>query len=71
MKEKLLNVKDVSDLLNVSKSSIYNYAKQQTIPTVKLNGRLLFSQSSIDSWIDSNKCEVKKNETVQSPKAKG
>lgn len=62
MNQKLLNVNDVSNLLNVSKSSIYNYVKEQSMPSIKLNGRLLFSQKDINSWIDSNKNEVKMKE---------
>ena len=65
MKEKLLNVKEVSELLNVSKSSVYNYVKEQAIPTVRMNGRVLFLANDLDSWINSIKCGVKKNETVQ------
>ena len=57
--DKLLNVKDVSDLLNISKASIYNYAKEKTIPSVKINGRLLFSPTALDTWIDSKKQDVR------------
>ena len=42
MNDKLLNVKEVSDYLKISKSSIYNYIKEESIPSIKLNGRLLF-----------------------------
>ena len=58
MSEKLLSVNEVSDYINVSKSSIYNYAKDQTIPSIRLNGRVLFQKEAIDSWIESNKKEV-------------
>jgi len=57
--EKLLNVKEVSDLLNISKSSIYNYAKDKVIPSIKINGRLLFSQKVLDAWIDTKKQDAK------------
>jgi excisionase family DNA binding protein len=60
MNDKLLNVKEISEYLNVSKSSVYNYIKDESIPSIKLNGRLLFSQDAINSWIESNKREAKK-----------
>ena len=60
MDDKLLNVKELSDHLKVSKSSIYNYIKDESIPSIKLNGRLLFSQAAIHTWIESKKREAKK-----------
>ena len=54
MNEKLLNVTEVSNMLNISKSSIYSYAQEQTIPTIRLNGRLLFSKNALETWINSN-----------------
>ena len=56
---KLLSVKQVSDFLNVSKSSIYNYAKDKEIPTIKIKGRLLFSQDALDKWIETKKQDAK------------
>jgi excisionase family DNA binding protein len=60
MNDKLLNVKEISEYLNVSKSSVYNYIKDESIPSIKLNGRLLFSQDAINSWIKKKKREAKK-----------
>ena len=57
--DKLLSVKQISDFLNVSKSSIYNYAKDKAIPTIKIKGRLLFSQEALDKWIETKKQEAK------------
>jgi len=62
MNQKLLNVNEVSNLINASKSSIYNYVKDQSIPSIKLNGKILFSREDIERWIDNNKNEVKKKE---------
>ena len=60
MDANLLNVEELSCYLNVSKSSIYNYIKEQSIPSIKLKGRLLFSAEDINKWIDSKKREEKK-----------
>ena len=59
MSDKLLSVNEVSNYLNISKSSIYNYVKDQTIPSIRLNGRILFSKEAIESWISSNSNDVK------------
>ena len=57
--EKLLNVKEVSDFLNVSESCVYNYAKEKEIPVIKIKGRVLFSQEDLNKWIKSKKQTVK------------
>jgi len=64
--KKLLNVKEVSEFLNVSASCVYNYAHEKVIPVIKIKGRVLFSQEDLDKWIESNKQGVKelKNETT-------
>jgi len=59
MNEKLLNVKEVSEYLNVSRSCIYHYIKEKVIPVIRFNGRVVFSQQDIDLWIESNKQQVK------------
>jgi len=66
MNAKLLSVKDVSDFLNISKSSIYTYAQKQAIPCIRLKGRLLFSQNALDTWLQTKTHEAKEetgNET--------
>jgi len=66
MNAKLLRVKDVSDFLNISKSSMYTYAQKQAIPCIRLKGRLLFSQDALDTWLKIKTREVKEetgNET--------
>jgi excisionase family DNA binding protein len=59
MDEKLLNVIEVSDMLNISKSSIYNYVKTQEIPSIKIKGRLLFSRTDLTTWVNSKKKQAK------------
>ena len=66
MDKRLLSVEEVSDFLNISKSSIYTYAQKQAIPCIRLKGRLLFSQNALDTWLQTKTHEVKEetgNET--------
>ncbi len=52
---KLLTIKDLSKLLNVSTKSIYqNYTKWQ-IPYVKIGGALRFNKQDIYTWLESKK----------------
>jgi len=66
MDKRLLSVEEVSDFLNISKSSIYTYAQKQAIPCIRLKGRLLFSQNALDTWLQTKTHEAKEetgNET--------
>jgi len=66
MDKRLLSVEEVSDFLNISKSSIYTYAQKQAIPCIRLKGRLLFSQNALDTWLKTKTHEAKEetgNET--------
>lgn len=55
METRLINIDELSKFLNVSKSSIYSYTKNDKIPHIKLEGRLLFSQNDINNWLESKK----------------
>jgi excisionase family DNA binding protein len=47
----ILTVKDISKLLRASPSTIYSWAEQGLIPSLKINGLLRFSESEITTWL--------------------
>ena len=49
--KELLTVKDISQMLNISKGAIYNMTSAQQIPHFKRGGRIYFDRSEIDEWI--------------------
>ena len=49
--DKLLTVREVCELLQVSKDYIYSLTHQKKIPHIKIQGHLRFRQSAIDKWI--------------------
>jgi excisionase family DNA binding protein len=55
MENKLLKIDDVSKFLNLSKSSLYAFAKTDSIPHFKLGGKLLFSETDIKNWLETKK----------------
>jgi excisionase family DNA binding protein len=61
MDQRLLNIAELSTFLNISKSSIYSYAKDDKIPHIKLEGRLLFSQNDINKWLETKKSGTAKS----------
>ncbi len=49
--EKLLNIKEVAELIGLSRATIYSYVSNKSIPHIKLGTRTLFSKSELENWI--------------------
>ena len=54
---KLITVKDVSEILNVKSTAVYDWTYQNKIPYYKLNGVIRFDKDEILEWIKSNKSD--------------
>ena len=52
---KLVTVKEVSEMMNVRPSTLYQWAELGQIPCVKINGALRFDLEDIVKWIESCK----------------
>jgi excisionase family DNA binding protein len=59
MEQLFLNIEDVSKMLNIAKSTLYNYVRNNQIPHIKIGGIILFSNSDLLLWIDSKKVKEK------------
>lgn len=51
---KLLNVDQLSDILNVNKKTIYDWTHKGLIPYIKLGHLLRFDLEAISKWVKSN-----------------
>ncbi len=51
---KLLDIKQLSEMLNIKKSTIYSYIHRKTIPFIKIGGRVLFDPIEIQNFVDQN-----------------
>jgi excisionase family DNA binding protein len=50
--EKLLSVDELSEILGVTKATIYSWTSRNKIPHIKLSKRLLkFRKNDIEAWI--------------------
>jgi excisionase family DNA binding protein len=49
--EPLLMVKDVQQILHLSKPAIYQLINERGLPSVKLNGARRFERSQLQAWI--------------------
>lgn len=47
-----LTIKDVSNWLQVKPSTLYAWAAQGKIPSVKMNGLVRFEQDAIRQWLE-------------------
>ncbi len=54
MVQELLDVKELSQLMKVSKSTLYAWVNQRKIPHIKLGKKVLFNPKDIAHWIDEN-----------------
>ncbi len=55
MEYRLLSVEASASYLGVRKSTIYSWAAQKKIPSVKIGRRLLFDRKDLDDIIEGNK----------------
>ncbi len=53
--KELLTVKDVSQMLNLSKGAIYNMTSAQRIPFFKNGGRVYFDRKAINEWVRNDR----------------
>lgn len=54
----ILNIKQVSEFLQVTERTIYRLAAAKKIPAFKVGGTWRFSRSDIDSWIKQQTSSV-------------
>ena len=57
--ERLLDIRELSEMLGVTKATIYSWTSQNKIPHVKLSRRLLkFREKEIKDWIAAKTSNV-------------
>ena len=54
----LLTVKDLSTLLRVAPSTLYDWAKRGKIPARNLNGLIRFHPAEIQEWLESGRAQA-------------
>ena len=50
--EKLLNVKQVAEYLQLKESTIYSWAQDSKIPAIKIGRTWRFRREDLDSWLE-------------------
>lgn len=55
---KLLNISEVTEILNISKHTLYAWTSGKRIKHRKIGGRILFHESDINEFINSRTIEA-------------
>jgi len=55
--EKLLNIKELSEILNIPVGTIYSWTYMQFIPHYKLGRSVRFKPSEIEVWLKKRYCK--------------
>ncbi len=55
----LLTPRQVATLFNVQRSTVYTWAAQGRLPTIRLNGRLRFQPESLESLLKRGRTEIR------------
>ena len=57
----LLNIDQVSEVLGISKNTLYFYTKNKKIPCIKMGRHLRFKRRSLDKWLRERSTKVENN----------
>ena len=55
--EKLLSIKETSEIIGLKISTIYKYVCCRKIPFIKIGGRVLFDAEKLKAWIQQKSIE--------------
>ena len=58
---KFLTIEDVSEMLQVTRTTVYNL-KKQGMPFIKLGKNIRFDQKEVIDWVRSNRCSTQETE---------
>lgn len=65
--EKLLDVKQLSEILKISINTIYCWVSQKRIPYLKIGKCLRFSETDIMNWISQSNKDHHKKQVIKFP----
>ncbi len=66
MNDKLLTVSELSEKLNISKSTILNWARQGKIPAIKLGRQWRFKLLDVEMWLKTKSTNFQGVSTARS-----
>lgn len=55
----LMNIHELSRLLTVSSSGIYQWVSQRKVPFIKIGRSVRFDSKEIDAWLEAKKVKPK------------
>jgi excisionase family DNA binding protein len=64
---KLINVKELSEYLNINQKTIYHYVETLQIPHLKINSLVRFDLEKIELWLESKNVKTYNNTKAEKP----
>ncbi len=58
-KSALMDLKQLSEYINLSTSRIYKMVAKKEIPHVRIASKILFSKEDIDNWVEERKVSIR------------
>ena len=58
--KKLIDSKELAEVMQVSIRTIYGWASKGIIPSIKIGRLLRFKVENVEAWIDKNTCKGRK-----------
>jgi len=53
--ERLLNIKEASEFLNLAQQTIYGFTSQRKMPFIKKGKKLYFNRIDLEKWLNQDK----------------
>lgn len=50
--KQLMNTREVAEMMNVSKWTIFRWTKSKKFPSIRVNGRLRFDEQAVREWLN-------------------
>lgn len=66
LERRLLNIREASELLSLSRATLYEFTAQRRIPFIRVGGRALrFDLLDLQKWIDRQRVPAKEEESLE------
>lgn len=62
MEKRLIGIKELSEKIDISPNTVYNWVSQRRIPYVKIGRLTKFDSQKIDDWIEERSIDKEERE---------
>ena len=63
--DKLLTIKEISELLQIRVSTLYKWVHMELIPHVKVGRAVRFREKDVAAWLEKKKCNGRSERRIE------